>query len=88
MQSGLSAHAAGLRGAVITGVNAAREDTELAARQTKLLENRLESAHIKLNEAVGRNKLLRDEIDNLRRERCVFDQACSKGVPRCAVLRH
>ena len=57
------------------GVNAARDDTQLAAKQTRLQENKLEMALIKLNEAVGKNKLLREDIDNLRRERCVFDQA-------------
>jgi hypothetical protein len=56
-------------------VNAARDDTELATKQTKLLENKLEMSYIKLNEAMGRNKLIREDIDNLRRERCVFEQA-------------
>ena len=56
------------------GVNAARDDTELATKQTKLLENKLEMSYIKLNEAMGRNKLIREDIDNLRRERCVFEQ--------------
>ena len=59
----------------MAGVNAAKDDVELINKQTKLLENRLEMSLIKLNEAVGKNKLLRDDIDNLRRERCVFDQA-------------
>lgn len=57
-----------------SGVNAARDDTELATKQTKLLENKLEMSYIKLNEAMGRNKLIREDIDNLRRERCVFEQ--------------
>ncbi len=64
-----------LRGMPMAGVNAAKDDVELINKQTKLLENRLEMSLIKLNEAVGKNKLLRDDIDNLRRERCVFDQA-------------
>jgi len=59
---------------VVPGVNAARDDTELATKQTKLLENKLEMSYIKLNEAMGRNKLIREDIDNLRRERCVFEQ--------------
>jgi hypothetical protein len=62
-------------------VNAARDDTELATKQTKLLENKLEMSYIKLNEAMGRNKLIREDIDNLRRERCVFEQA------RCRAAR-
>lgn len=67
------AHLTGLTGDS-PGVNAARDDTELATKQKKLLENKLEMSFIKLNEAMGRNKLIREDIDNLRRERCVFEQ--------------
>ena len=56
------------------GVNAAKDDTQAVAKQIKLLENKLEAALIKLNEAVGRNKVLRENIDHLRRERVTFDQ--------------
>jgi hypothetical protein len=69
----------------VTGVNAAKDDVELVNKQTKLLENRLEMSLIKLNEAVGKNKLLRDDIDNLRRERCVFEQACHSSEA-CTVV--
>jgi hypothetical protein len=60
------------------GVNAAKDDTHLVTKQTKLLENKLEMSLVKLNEAVGKNKVLREDIDNLRRERCVFDQVYKK----------
>ena len=69
---------------VVPGVNAARDDTELASKQTKLLENKLEMSYIKLNEAMGRNKLIREDIDNLRRERCVFEQVRCRAAPRAA----
>ena len=54
------------------------------------MENRLEMALIKLNEAVGKNKLLRDSIDNLRRERCVFEQArtWARAARRASTLVH
>lgn len=38
-----------------------------------MLEHRLHRALIKFNEAIAANKELREEIDNLRRERVVFD---------------
>ena len=50
------------------------------AKQIKLLENKLEAALIKLNEAVGRNKVLRENIDHLRRERVTFDQVSVSGL--------
>lgn len=65
------------------GVNAAKDDTELVVRQTKMFENKLEKSIIKLNEALGVNKKLREEIDNLRRERVVFDQACFHPLCSC-----
>jgi coiled-coil domain-containing protein 63/114 len=38
-----------------------------------VLENRLEKSLVKFNEALAFNKQLRESIDNLRRERVVFD---------------
>ena len=42
-------------------------------KQIKILEARLEKANAKFNEAVLMNKQMREQIDNLRRERVVFD---------------
>ena len=56
------------------GVNAARENNQQTQRQIKILENRLEKALVKYNEALGKNKKLKEQIDSLRRERLVFDQ--------------
>eukprot|EP00662_Eupelagonemidae_sp_cell21_P019141 gene19141-59215_t len=42
-------------------------------KQIKVLENRLDQALVKFNEALSYNKELREQIDNLRRERVVFD---------------
>ncbi len=60
------------------GVNAARENTLNVGKQIKILENRLDKALVKFNEALAQNKSLRTEIDNLRRERVVFDQIYKK----------
>ena len=60
------------------GVNAAKENHTQIAKQIKILENRLEKALQKFNEALAHNKQLRETIDNLRRERVVFDQIYKK----------
>ena len=60
------------------GINAARENNQQIQKQIKILENRLEKALVKYNEAIASNKNLREQIDNLRRERLVFDQIYKK----------
>ncbi|KAF1330693.1 hypothetical protein FI667_g4893, partial [Globisporangium splendens] len=55
------------------GVNAAKENQQMVSKQIRILENRLDKSLIKFNEAIAQNKILREEIDNLRRERVVFD---------------
>eukprot|EP01012_Entosiphon_sulcatum_P065169 TRINITY_DN94044_c0_g1_i1.p1 TRINITY_DN94044_c0_g1~~TRINITY_DN94044_c0_g1_i1.p1 ORF type:complete len:581 (-),score=183.71 TRINITY_DN94044_c0_g1_i1:6-1748(-) len=55
------------------GINVTRENTVLVDKQIKVLENRLDQALVKFNEALAYNKQLREQIDNLRRERVVFD---------------
>mmetsp|Transcript_28818 Transcript_28818/g.35017 ORF Transcript_28818/g.35017 Transcript_28818/m.35017 type:complete len:526 (-) Transcript_28818:1065-2642(-) len=60
------------------GVNAARENNQQIQKQIKILENRLDKALQKYNEALAHNRKLRENIDNLRRERLVFDQIYKK----------
>jgi len=55
------------------GNNAPSEQNQAINKQTKVLEHRLHRALIKFNEAIAANKELREGIDNLRRERVVFD---------------
>lgn len=55
------------------GVNAARDINLSANKSIRILENRLDKALVKFNEALAHNKQLRETIDNLRRERVVFD---------------
>merc|ERR1711990_99021 len=60
------------------GINASRENNHAIAKQIQILENRLDKALKKYNEALAHNKRLRENIDNLRRERLVFDQIYKK----------
>mmetsp|Transcript_25602 Transcript_25602/g.36081 ORF Transcript_25602/g.36081 Transcript_25602/m.36081 type:complete len:510 (+) Transcript_25602:33-1562(+) len=55
------------------GVNASQENSMHVQKKIKILENRLDKALVKFNEALAHNKQLRETIDNLRRERVVFD---------------
>ena len=55
-------------------VNAAKENHAQIQKQIKILENRLDKALVKFNEALAHNKKLRETIDNLRRERAQFDK--------------
>lgn len=55
------------------GVNAARENQQMVSKQIRILENRLDKSLVKFNEALAQNKVLREDIDNLRRERVAFD---------------
>lgn len=59
-------------------VNAAVEDEEKVSKKIRVLENRLDKALVKFNQALSGNKALREEIDNLRRERVVFDGIYTK----------
>ncbi|KAJ8609533.1 hypothetical protein CTAYLR_006021 [Chrysophaeum taylorii] len=60
------------------GVNAARESQACVQKQVKILENRLDQALVKFNQALAKNKELREQIDDLRRERVVFDNIYRK----------
>ncbi|GMH39417.1 hypothetical protein BSKO_07315 [Bryopsis sp. KO-2023] len=55
------------------GINASREADRSLQKQIKVLENRLEKAYIKYNEGITQNKKLREMIENLRRERMMFE---------------
>lgn len=55
------------------GVNAPKQKYEEVKKKIRQLENRLDKALVKFNEALAHNKNLRETIDNLRRERVVFD---------------
>eukprot|EP01012_Entosiphon_sulcatum_P019505 TRINITY_DN2439_c0_g1_i1.p1 TRINITY_DN2439_c0_g1~~TRINITY_DN2439_c0_g1_i1.p1 ORF type:complete len:560 (-),score=155.92 TRINITY_DN2439_c0_g1_i1:93-1772(-) len=60
------------------GINVTKESNQMIEKQIKVLENRLDKALVKFNEALHINKELREQIDNLRRERGVFDTIYKK----------
>lgn len=55
------------------GVNVSKQNNQVLAKQIRVLENRLDKATVRYNEILGKNKLLKDKIDDLRRERIIFD---------------
>jgi len=60
------------------GLDSSKETILQTSKQIKVLENRLDKALQKFNEAVATNKELREQIDGLRRERVVFDNIYKK----------
>lgn len=60
------------------GIHAPTEADHAVERQVAVLENRLDKALVKFNESIAHNKELREQIDNLRRERLVFDSLYKK----------
>lgn len=55
------------------GINTAREQSVAIQKRIKLLENRLEKAYVKYNQSIKHTKQLREQINNLRRERLMFE---------------
>ncbi|GMH54021.1 hypothetical protein TL16_g01588 [Triparma laevis f. inornata] len=60
------------------GVNAARDNQQMIQKQIRILENRLDKALVKFNQSLAHNRKLREQIDDLRRERVVFDNIYKK----------
>jgi len=60
------------------GVNAARENQRTVEKHVRLLENRVDQALLKFNKSLAQNRNLRQEIDDLRGERGVFQEVHKK----------
>lgn len=60
------------------GVDTTRKNASIIEKQISVLENRLEKCLKKYSAAVSKNKDLRQEIENLREERVVFDSIYKK----------
>lgn len=60
------------------GANGTHERHAQFQKQIRILENRLDKANQKFNEAISKNKRLRETIDSLRRERVIFDNIYRK----------
>ncbi|GBG30062.1 Coiled-coil domain-containing protein 63 [Hondaea fermentalgiana] len=55
------------------GANVSKQNNQVLAKQIRVLENRLDKATVRYNEILGKNKLIKEKIDDLRRERVIFD---------------
>ena len=64
--------------ASLGGINATKEGYLHIQKQIRILENRLDKANQKFNEAIAYNQKLRENIDSLRRERHIFDSIYKK----------
>lgn len=56
------------------GLNASKFVKEKYEKHIKILENRLDKANQKFNDAIEKDKILREEIDQLRKERFFFEK--------------
>lgn len=54
------------------GIHVSKTNNETLGKQIRVLENRLDKAIVRYNEILGKNKLLRGQIDSLRKERSIF----------------
>merc|ERR1712203_33302 len=59
-------------------MGASTDNAKAVQKQIRILENRLDKALQKFNEAIADNRGLREQIDTLRRERVVFDNIYRK----------
>ena len=64
------------------------EKVSQMGKQVKIIENRLDQATKKYSEIINKNKSLRDQIDQLRREKVVFDQAYGSLEKQLGVKRN
>lgn len=55
-----------------------KSEAVVVSKQIKILENRLDKANQKFNESIASNKVMRTEIDNLRKEKVIFENVFSK----------
>ena len=70
------------------GINAARENQIQVNKRLKVLENRLDQSMIKYNESVSKNKALREDINESRRQRLVYDGVYKKLEQELAEKKH
>lgn len=69
------------------GIFSAKEQSTAVQKRIKLLENRLEKAYVKYNQSITHNKQLRESINNLRRERIMFESIQSNLERELAKLK-
>ena len=64
-----------------------QDQSSQLSRQVKIIENRLEKANKRYSDAMSQNKVIRDKIDELRRERVVFEQVYVKLEKELGIKR-
>ena len=64
-----------------------QDRTSQLSKQVKILENRLDKANKRYNDSMNQNKVIREKIDELRRERVVFEQVYVKLEKELGVKR-
>ncbi|PNH02947.1 Coiled-coil domain-containing protein 63, partial [Tetrabaena socialis] len=69
------------------GIFSAKDQSTAVQKRIKLLENRLEKAYVKYNQSITHNKQLREQINNLRRERIMFESIHSNLERELAKLK-
>ena len=62
----------------VGGINATHEGYMHVQKQIRILENRLDKANQKFNDAMSHNNKLKTQIDSLRRERKIFEDIYKK----------
>ena len=60
------------------GLNATQQVQDRYEKHIKILENRLDKANQKFNDSIEHDKILREEIDKLRKERFFFENIYKK----------
>ena len=70
------------------GVAGSNQDrTSQLSKQAKIIENRLDKANKRYSDAMTQNKTIREKIDEMRRERVVFEQVYIKLEKELGVKR-
>ena len=69
------------------GSGSNQDRTSQLSKQARIIENRLDKANKRYSEAMIQNKVIRDKIDEMRRERVIFEQVYIKFEKDLGVKR-
>ena len=73
--------------ATVGGSASNNDRTNQLSKQAKIIENRLDKANKRYSDAMVQNKIIRDKIDEMRRERVIFEQVYIKLEKELGVKR-
>ena len=73
--------------ATVGGCSSNHDRTNQLSKQAKIIENRLDKANKRYSDAMVQNKIIRDKIDEMRRERVIFEQVYIKLEKELGVKR-